>query len=209
MTRYVWLWVFGLALGWFEAAVVVYLRALYYPEGFDFPLVVVLDRIATVEIVRELASLVLLAAAARLAAARGLERLAAFSLLFGVWDLFYYVFLKLILGWPPTLATWDVLFLIPVPWLGPVWAPCVVSLALIAGGSWILLTPGRARRYLLREWALAILGGLVVIGTFVWDPYAVIEGRSPVSFPLALFWVGWGLSVATFAYAEIRVRGPR
>jgi hypothetical protein len=82
--RYVWLWVLGLAVGWFEAAVVVYLRRLYYPDGFRFPIAMAPADIALVEIAREAASLVLLAAAARLAGAFFLERFAAFMILFAI-----------------------------------------------------------------------------------------------------------------------------
>jgi hypothetical protein len=206
LARYVWLWIFGLALGWFEAAVVVYLRALYYPEGFGLPLVMIPSDIALVEIVREAASLVILAAVARLAASRGLERFAAFALLFGVWDLFYYVALKLVLIWPPAPTTWDVLFLIPVPWLGPVWAPCVVSLALVTGGSLILLSPETERRYRAWEWALAVLGGVAVIASFVANWRPAVEGRLPDPFPAGLFWAGWLLSVVVMTRAEMRAR---
>src|SRR4029077_17088342 len=97
---FLWLLVLGVAVGYFEAAVVVYLRELYYPQGFRFPVVLATLRVATIETAREAASIVLLAAGARLARRAFLERFAAFALLFGVWDLFYYVFLKLILGWP-------------------------------------------------------------------------------------------------------------
>src|SRR5262245_19349008 len=72
--RYCWLLLLGLAIGWFEAAVVVYLRALYYPDGFRFPVRIVWDAVVRVEIVREAASLLLLAAAARLAGRAFLER---------------------------------------------------------------------------------------------------------------------------------------
>jgi hypothetical protein len=202
ISRYVWLWVFGLALGWFEASVVVYLRALYYPSGFEFPIVLIPDRLALVEIAREAASVVILLAVARLAVSRMIERFAAFALLFGIWDIAYYVFLKLVLGWPSSLAAWDVLFLIPLPWLGPVWAPCIVSMALITGGSWILLTPERVRRYHASEWILASFGGVVVIGTFLADWRAVVENRIPSSFLTIVFWAGLALSVAVFVRAE-------
>jgi hypothetical protein len=205
--RYAWLWLFGIALGWFETAVVVYLRALYYPSGFEFPVVLMPDRFAVVEIVREAASIVVLATVARFAATQKVERFAAFALAFGIWDIAYYVFLKLVLGWPPSLSTWDVLFLIPLPWLGPVWAPCVVSLSLIAAGSWILLTPGRAHRYRVSEWSFASLGGLIVIASFLADWRAVIDNRMPAAFPAAFFWAGWAMSVATFVRAEMRQQG--
>src|SRR5689334_21322301 len=82
--RYVWLWILGVAVGFFEAAVVVYLRRLYYPDGFRFPVVLATIDIALVEIAREVASLVLLTAGARLAGRFFLERFAAFMILFGV-----------------------------------------------------------------------------------------------------------------------------
>ena len=63
-----------------------------------------------------------------LAVARNLhEWIAAFAIAFGVWDIFFYVFLKLMIHWPESLSTWDILFLIPLPWVGPVWAPVLVA----------------------------------------------------------------------------------
>jgi hypothetical protein len=203
--RYVWLWLFGIALGWFEAAVVVYLRALFYPLGFEFPVVLIPDKFAVVEIIRETASIVILVAVARFAASRTVDRCAAFALSFGIWDIAYYAFLKLALGWPPSLSTWDVLFLIPLPWLGPVWAPCVVSLSLVLAGSWILLTPERNRRYRVSEWLLASLGGIFVTASFLADWRAALENRLPAPFPSAVFWAGWVLSVATFVRSEMRI----
>jgi len=202
LARYVWLWLLGLSVGWFEASVVVYLRALYFPHGFSFPLILIPEPIARVEIVREAASILLLAAAARLAGQRGLERWAAFSLLFGVWDLTYYAALWLLLGWPATLADWDVLFLIPVPWLGPVWAPMLVALSLVIGGSYLYLTPARPRRYRLRDWLVASAGGLIVVAAFVADWRAVPERRVPAAFPALLFVVGWLVALGQFLWAE-------
>jgi hypothetical protein len=204
--QYLWLWVFGLALGFFEAAIVVYLRALYYPEGFRFPLVVITGRIASVEIAREAASIAVLGAAARLAATRFLERFAAFLLLFGVWDLSYYADLKLLLGWPESLSTWDVLFLIPVIWTGPVWAPCLISATLVGVGSYLFLTPDRPRSYRPLDWAVVIAAGLLVILSFTAESRAVLEGGVPRDFPLWLFGAGWSLGVLWFFRAERRFR---
>ncbi len=207
--RYVWLWLLGIALGWFEASVVVYLRALYYPGGFAFPVVLVPTRIAVVEITREAASLLLMAAAARLAGSTFVQRFAAFALLFGVWDLVYYAALWAILSWPASLGTWDILFLIPVPWLGPVWAPCIVSVALVVAGSWVYLTPARPRELGRRAWSIMIAGGLVVIGSFVWNWRCVAEQRTPDHFPAALFWLGFGVALAQFLRSERPRPRPR
>lgn len=204
--RYLWLWLLGLALGWFEAAVVVYLRELYYPDGFRFPIVFASDRVAVVEIVREAASILLLAAAARLAGRAFLERFAAFMLLFGIWDLVYYAALWLVLGWPQSLLTWDILFLIPVPWVGPVWAPSLVALTLVAAGSYLYCTAERPREVRRLDWAVEIAAGLLIVLSFVDGWRVVVEAREPERFPAGLFWAGWLLGVAWFVAAERRMR---
>jgi hypothetical protein len=202
--RYGWLLLLGLAIGWFEAAVVVYLRALYYPEGFRFPVRIVWDAVVRVEIVREAASLLLLAAAARLAGRGFLERFAAFMVLFGVWDLLYYVFLKLLLGWPASLADWDILFLIPLPWLGPVWAPCLIAATLLGVGSYLYWTADRPRSPRAADWIACAAGGLLVIVSFLWEWRAVVEARVPQDFPIPLFLAGWLLALGWFWRAERR-----
>ena len=207
--RYLWLLLLGLAVGWFEASVVVYLRALYYPDGFRFPVRIVWDAVVRIEIVREAASLLLLAAASRLSGRHFLERFAAFMVLFGVWDLLYYAFLKLLLGWPASLADWDVLFLIPLPWLGPVWAPCLVAVTLFGVGSYLFWTADRPRVFRTRDWAAAIAGGLLVIASFLAEWRSVVEGRVPRDFPVALFFAGWLLAVGWFWHAERRAPGLR
>lgn len=207
--RFIWLCLLGLAIGWFEGAVVVYLRQLYYPDGFRFPIVIIPNWLAGVELVREAASLLLLAAAARLAGVRFLERLAAFMLLFGIWDLVYYGVLKLVLDWPASLATWDLLFLLPVPWVGPVWAPCLVSLALVGVGGYLYLTSERDRGVRWFDWVVVSAGGLIVTGSFVANWRAVIEERPPEAFPAWLFWAGFLLAVAWFVRVERRAQARR
>jgi hypothetical protein len=202
--RCVWLLLLALGLGWFEVAIVVYLRELYYPDGFRFPVVLVPPRIAAVEIAREAASILVLAAAARLAGRAFLERFAAFALLFGAWDLVYYAGLKLLLGWPSSFSEWDVLFLIPVPWLGPVWAPCAVSAALVAAGGYLYWTADRPRRYAAGDWLVAIAGGLLVIGSFTVDWRALVEQRLPRPFPAWLFWLGFATGLGALVRGERR-----
>ncbi len=140
---------FGIAFGYLEAAVVVYLRVIGGPlrvaAGLSaqdlFPLLR-LDRLAPstlalvrIELAREASTLILIWAVSRQAR----SRLAAFVLTFGVWDLTFYLWLRLLVGWPPSLLTWDLLFLLPVPWAAPVLAPSIVAATMIAFGAWILL----------------------------------------------------------------------
>jgi hypothetical protein len=202
--RLLWLLLFAAAFAWIEVAVVAYLRELYYPQGFHFPVILAPPRIAAIEIAREAATILVMAALARFAGRRFLERLAAFAVVFGVWDILYYVGLRLLLGWPESLADWDVLFLIPVPWLGPVWAPCVVSLGLLAGGGYVYVTADRPRRYRAADWVLAVAGGLLVIGSFTTEWRAVLERRVPDAFPAWLFALGFATGLVAFVRAERR-----
>ena len=158
-----WCTIFATAFGVVEGAVVVYLRELYYPEGFAFPLKEMAPRILAIEIVREAATLVLLLGVAILAQRRPVRRFAVFAFCFGVWDITYYLALKALLGWPPGLLTWDILFLIPLPWTGPVLAPVLVSLALIAAGVAILRAPEDALLFLASDASRYVTGHELVV----------------------------------------------
>ena len=105
----------------------MYLRRHYYPKGFDFPLVIIDIPTLLIEVGRETATIVMLATVGVAAGRTKVGKCAYFLYLFGVWDIFYYVWLKVFLDWPASLFTWDVLFLIPVLWAGPVLAPVLVA----------------------------------------------------------------------------------
>ena len=110
----VWITIFAVCMGIFESAIVIYIRELYYPSGFGFPLVPIEPKIAITELLRELASLFMLLSVGVLVGKNLSQRFAWFIYTFAVWDIVYYVFLYLILQWPESLLTWDILFLIPV-----------------------------------------------------------------------------------------------
>jgi len=197
---------FALAMGVLEAAIVVYLRELYYPDGFAFPIVLVPTRIAILEIIREAATLVMLYAAAMLGGRRGFDRFSVFAFLFGAWDLVYYAALWLFLGWPRSLLQWDVLFLIPVPWLAPVLFPMLISCCLIALFLFNEFLAAREKqlRLSLPEWLVASAGGLLVVVSFCWNWRAVVEGRVPNDFPEAFFASGLLMGLVPFARALLR-----
>jgi hypothetical protein len=165
--RIYWLSFFSIAMGFLEAAVVIYLRKIYYPQGFYFPLVPIEPNIALVEIFREAATIIMLVGIGILTGRNTSEKFACFIYSFAVWDIFYYVFLKLFLNWPASLVTWDILFLIPVPWVGPVVAPCIVSSTMILLATLLLCFNGRIKT---TEWILFILGSLIIITSFT-TPY--------------------------------------
>lgn len=163
--------IFAIAMGLLEAVVVVYLRTLVYPDGFRFPLKILSEKIYTVEIAREAATLVMLAGVGAAAGRKYYDRLAYFLLTFAVWDIFYYVFLKVYLNWPATLLDWDILFLIPTTWIGPVLAPVLCSLAMILMAGLILRFDwqGRLICFSKLEWAGIYGGSLVIFMTFIRD----------------------------------------
>ena len=157
--------IFSIAMGYLESAVVVYIRALYYPEGFAFPLKEISEQIAVTEIIREAATMIMLLGIAILASCKAIERFAYFILSFAIWDIFYYVFLKFLLGWPESFLTWDILFMLPLSWVGPVIAPIINSLMMIGLALSIIFFSSRQQKAAIAkgEWILLITGSLVVI----------------------------------------------
>jgi hypothetical protein len=138
--RLLWIGVFGIAMGLLEAIVVVYLRELYFPGGFRFPLRFIPEQMLRMEVLRELCTLAMLVAVAMTTAEGFLLRFSVFLFTFGIWDLCYYVFLKVLLNWPESFLSWDVLFLIPVTWLSPVLAPVICAATMIGlAVLWIVL----------------------------------------------------------------------
>ncbi|MBN1197953.1 MAG: hypothetical protein JXA23_01285, partial [Bacteroidales bacterium] len=161
---------FAISMGFLETAVVVYLREIFYPEGFDFPLKVIEGKVATTEILREAATILMLFTVSMVAARRWIIRFAWFIFLFAVWDIFYYVFLWLILGWPESLFTWDILFLIPTTWVGPVIAPVINSLTMILLAM-VLIGANEQTSGLVRvsgwEWGLLIIGSVITMAAYM------------------------------------------
>ncbi len=184
--------VFAVAMAWVEASVVVYLRTIYYPDGFAFPLTVIPGNIMAVELFRELATMAMLAAAALLAGRTVWERFAYFTLQFGIWDIFYYIWLKAILNWPTSLFDWDILFLIPVVWTGPVLAPCLVSVVLIVAGLMIVRCThlGRDFRPGRLSWLLAVLATAIILASFLSNAKAVMRQQMPESYSYAALAMG-------------------
>ena len=166
-----WVISFSIAMGFLETAVVVYLRELYYPEGFDFPLKELDFNIMVTELFREAATMIMLLSIGYIAAAKKIERFAYFILSFAIWDIFYYVFLKLVLAWPESLLSWDILFLIPVTWVGPVICPIINSLTMILLSILILRYSGAGLKASIRgsEWILLIVGSLIIIFAYIQD----------------------------------------
>ncbi len=150
--------IFAISFAFIEAAVVIYLRHLLgavTPTIDKNEILLLLPGIAflppqtaikiitnsailNVEMAREFATLVMLGSVAILAGRNRREYLAFFFLSFGIWDIFYYVFLRLTIGWPQTATDIDTFFLLPIPWVGPVFIPILISIFLVFGSLYFL-----------------------------------------------------------------------
>ena len=158
--------VFCIAMAALESSVVVYLRALYYPDGFTVMLKIINQEILLIEIAREAATVVMLLSVGYLAGNTFKNRFAYFLMAFAVWDISYYVWLKVFIDWPSSLLDWDILFLIPFTWLGPVLAPVICSLTMIVSSVMMLRSSAPVSK---RIWILFGIGSAIILFTFLKD----------------------------------------
>ncbi len=201
--------VFAIAFAAVESAVVVYLRAFYYPEGFSLPLKILSRNHLWVELARELATMVMLASVAVLAGVNRWQKFAYFLIAFGVWDIFYYLWLKVMVNWPSSIFEWDILFLLPVPWIGPVIAPVLVSFFMILGGLAILREDQRAGVFRPGGWAWLLSGAAsaLILYSFMRDTDATLGFQLPKPYGYELLMAGVVLYVVSL-YLTVRRRSP-
>jgi hypothetical protein len=165
--RAVWvLIIFSVAMAALESAVVVYLRALYYPLEFTVNFKLVDEHIILIELVRELATLIMLWAVAYMSGRDFKQRFAFFLLSFAVWDIFYYGWLKVFIDWPNGFFDWDILFLVPITWIGPVAAPLICSVTMIILAVVLLRLDHEIPQ---TTWICLTIGVLLILFTFTKD----------------------------------------
>ena len=187
---------YAAAMAWVESAVVYYLRTHidrivpYQPNPLPLN-----DAIGYVELWREAATLVMISMLGMLAGRTWRRHLGYAALAFGVWDIFYYVFLRIMTGWPRTIADWDILFLLPLPWWGPVLAPVSIALVMILWGT-LTTQSGDGATDARWAWALACVGIVLALAVFMIDTWlALLDDRDavlqvlPTTFNWPLFWV--------------------
>lgn len=198
---------FAVAMACLEAATVFYLRTLVDRlEPYQADPLPMTPALGSVELWREASTLVMIAAVGLLAGHTWRARAGYAALVFGVWDVFYYVFLRLMSGWPRTLLDWDVLFLLPLPWWGPVLAPVSIALLMIAWGTLATQAHGTAKESRL-AWMLASVGIALALGVFMIDAWRALPGGRdailqvlPVRFNWLLFGVAWLLMASPALY---------
>ena len=197
--RFRWIIVvaFAMAFAWVESAVVFYIRThvdrLEPYQANPLPLI---GNLGPVELVRELATMIMLLTVGILAGKTWRARWGYVAIAFGIWDVFYYVFLKVMYDWPRSLLDWDILFLIPLPWWGPVLSPVLIALLMVLWGT---LVSQFERTYPStlsngRVWPLTSIGILLALFVFMTDALKVanqgvdtIRNVLPTTFNWPLF----------------------
>jgi hypothetical protein len=197
--------VFSIAFGYIEAAVVVYLRQIFHPDGFTFPMTVfgidaMSRRLLLTEIGREASTIVLIFTGAWLFGRNRHQRVAYFMIIFAVWDIFYYVWLKVLLGWPASIMDWDILFLIPCTWASPVLYPVLISITLIVFAMVILYNCSRGRliKASWLDWLAFCASGLIVVASFCLPGLHSTEQDYESYFYWPLFGAGYLFSLVIF-----------
>ena len=194
--------IYAIAMAWVESAVVFYLRSMIDRiEPYQSDPLPVIGGFASVELPREFATLVMLCAVGFLAGRTWRARIGYAAIAFGVWDIFYYVFLKVICGWPHSLLDWDILFLLPLPWWGPVLTPVLISLLMILWGTF---TTEFERTYTpvlsnWRAWVLNFAGVALALYVFMADAIAASHrGLDAIRtmLPQRFDWPAFGVALA-------------
>jgi len=203
--------IFSIAFAYIEAAVVVYLRTIFHPAGFTFPLLgcgigPFWGRLMLTEIGREAATIVLIFTGAWLFGQSLQQRLAYFLVIFAVWDIFYYVWLKVLIGWPASIMNWDILFLIPVAWASPVLAPLIISVTLLLCAVIMLYfcSYGRRLKVTLIDRLAFMLTTSVVVVSFCIAGRHITKPDFQSHFYWPVFAAGYLLGIVVFLKCLLR-----
>ena len=171
-----WVGLFAIAMAYLESAVVVYLRRIYGISDLILSVPQFDPQIGAIELGRELATLVMLLTVGWAAGKRFQSRLGFSVFAFGVWDIFYYIWLRVFIGWPQSLLDPDLLFLLPLPWWGPVLAPVLIAALMVIGGALAVIKDEHELRLIpsSMDWATLAGGILTVLYTFMADALSVL-----------------------------------
>lgn len=203
--------IYAMAMAWVESAAVFYLRwTIDRIEPYQPNPLPVIGGFASVELPREFATLVMLFAVGVLAGRTWRARCGYALVAFGVWDIFYYVFLKIICGWPHSLLDWDILFLLPMPWWGPVLSPVLISLLMISWGTCAsqfeqTLAPAPSN---WRVWLLNFSGVVLALYVFMVDTIAAsYHGLEAIRtmLPERFNWPLFGAALALMSAPVLRI----
>jgi hypothetical protein len=201
-----WVGLFAIAMAYVESAIVVYIRRIYGISDLIIDIPPFDPVLAPIEVGRELATLIMLLAVGWAVGKSLQSRLSFTFIIFGVWDIFYYIWLKLFIGWPNSLFSPDILFLIPLPWWGPVIAPVLIACLMVAGGILVVLSTDKGRKIRLSkiDWMTFIASVLILLYSFMEDALSIMPADvetlaqlRPISFNWSIYIIG--LVIAGYA----------
>jgi len=203
--------IYAAAMAWVESAVVYYLRTMVDRiDPYRVNPLPLIGGLGTVELAREFATLVMLITVGALAGRNWRARLGYALIAFGVWDIFYYLFLKVICDWPNSLLDWDILFLLPLPWWGPVLAPVSIALLMILWGTLASQFEPTPAHWLsnCRVWVLNSIGVALALYVFMADTMRVADQGVDVIrnvLPSRFNWPLFGVALALMAAPVLRL----
>jgi len=204
---------YAVAMAYVEAAAVAYLREVYDIHDLVRDMPTMSDRITAIEIGREAATIAMLLSVGWIAGRKLQDRLGFFVFAFGLWDIAYYAWLAIFTGFPASLLSWDLLFLLPVPWWGPVLAPSLIALMMCIGGAAAVRQVERDVPWRLNALnaGIAAAGIAIVLYCFTIDSlrampdgFDAVSKARPSDFPWAAFLGGF----AVMSWAGLRVTWP-
>jgi hypothetical protein len=193
--------VFAAAFAWVESAAVTYLRIhVGRIDPYQTNPLPLANDLGRIELVREVATLIMIVSIGYLAGRNRHTRTAYAALTFGVWDIFYYLFLWITVGWPHTLIDWDVLFLLPLPWWGPVIAPLAIAAIIVLASTLVALfdNPEGEVWPTRKAWSLCLPGVVLALIVFMQDALrALPHGERAIrdALPTSFAWPFFGLAL--------------
>jgi hypothetical protein len=208
-----WVGLFAIAMAYVESATVVYLRHIYGISDLIFDIPPFDPVIAPIEVGRELATLIMLLAVGWAVGKSRQTRISFVFFAFGVWDVFYYMWLRFFIGWPNSLFSPDILFLIPLPWWGPVIAPILIACLMIVGGIFTITNEGKGIKikFSMFELITIVVGSLMMLYSFMQDSLAIMPVNAetlaqlrPTSFHWLIFLTG----LVSAGYVVLHVTWP-
>ena len=197
---------FAIAMAYLESAVVVYLRAMYGIVDLLIDTPLLADPYTIIEIGREAATLIMLFIIGLIAGNTWQKRIGFSIFAFAVWDIFYYIWLYLFIGWPKSLFEWDILFLIPLPWWGPVITPVIISILLIAISSLLIIDV--KLKITSFDWLIFCIAIITILYTFMEDNIkALLSGSISINEvrPTDFNWIVFLIAYISMIITSIKV----
>jgi hypothetical protein len=213
--KILWVSLFSIAMAFLEAAVVVYLRRIYGINDLILQVPPFDSQIAAIEVGREIATLIMLLCIGWIAGKTISSKISYALITFGLWDIFYYIWLRVFIGWPLSMFEPDLLFLIPLPWWGPVLSPVLIALLMVIGGTIVVIETEKNRTLNFASWFWVCLtaGVLIMLFTFMSDALkvlpadaATLSNLKPSLFNWPVYSIGLGLVVIALWRMTVRKR---